>query len=142
MFHNGITLETCNNIDNYNNDETKIASKEDRQPILVSYAEYILILNSINLKHFHTIYTSWLMDMYVLLRTCTSPESQLLVLYAGDEHCKTIINMLTKTFNYTCGMSIISDTKATLDPVRCVDFKNIQSLDNELNLQKILAKTF
>ena len=103
----------------------------------VDVDNFVTFYHQISLNVFHTIHSSFLMDMYVVVRLLKNKDSDMIVLYAGMQHCSILYEILSKYFGYTpyCVMPLQVDTK--FNPIRCLDL-GILSTIGDMNFPDLL----
>ena len=100
---------------------------------------FVEFYGGVSLNQVHTIHTSYLLDIYVLAQLFNHDENEndLVVLYAGSEHCDFLHQVLITYCGYSPSSRIPVQIDNDGNPIRCI---NLQLIDDpDLNINEWLA---
>jgi len=99
----------------------------------VDVDHFVTFYHELSLNDFHTIHTSFFMDMHVLAQLYKKEEDDMIILYAGHRHCEYLFKLLYTNFGYTPYARIPVQLSKDRQHIRYLDLHQLDYPDLNFN---------
>ena len=96
---------------------------------------------NVSLNSVHTMITSCFLDLYVLVKVLRHDDTDMMILYAGEEHCKFLFEVFYKYFGYNTNIRIPNQIDSQNNPIQCIDLSKI-SYHKDIDVQDYLLHKY